>query len=163
MFARHARDWRVVQGLHISAPTVAKVPVLVINELKIREREFLLYHLRELSLNRFGPLPYEDDEFVDIPSHPSSGHLGVVAFELGSFACCLGAEVFLGPYLSVQVRVVDERQAVVSRFFRLFGGKLLLADAEEGLVLRIIPEDSDLRHRFVQGSHCLHLLLYLVF
>ena len=137
--------------------------MVVIDKFEVREGEFFFYHLRELSLNRFGPLAYEDDEFVDIPSHASSGHLGVVTLELGGFARCLGAEVFLGPYLSVQVRVVDERQAVVSRFFRLFGGKLLLADAEEGLALRIIPEDSDLRHRFVQGSHCLHLLLYLVF
>ena len=133
--------------------------MFVVYELEVREGEFLLYHPGEFGLDGFCPLTDKDNELVDGPSYTAPGNLGVISLELCFFACSLGAEIFLCPNVTMQLRIVDERQAIVSSFLHLLWGDFLLSDTEETLVLRVVPEDADLWHWFIKGAHCVHLLL----
>lgn len=39
----------------------------------------------------------------------------------------------------------------------------LLAHTKEGVIIGIIPKDANLRHGLIEGTHCVHLLLYFFF
>ena len=73
-------------------------------------------------MNGFVPMAYQDNESVDGPSHPATRNLGIVTFELGFCVLGLGAEIFFGPYLLVQLWIVDERFSFLSGILHLARG-----------------------------------------
>lgn len=81
--------------------------MFVIYELEVREGEFLLYHPGEFGLDGLCPLTDKDNELVDGPSNTAPGNLGVISLELCFFACSLGAEIFLCPNVTMQMRIAS--------------------------------------------------------
>ena len=71
-------------------------------------------------MNGLDPMAYQDNESVDGPCHLAMRNLGIVTFELGFCLFGLGEKIFFGLYLTVQLRIVDER-------FSFLGGILHLA------------------------------------
>ena len=53
--------------------------MVVVDKLEVWKGELRLQQGREFVLDRLGPLANEYDEFIDIPCHTASGHLGIVA------------------------------------------------------------------------------------
>ena len=142
---------------------MAKIPMLIIDKLEIRKRKLLFYKGCKFIKHRLCPMAYKDNELVDVPSHTASWNLGVVALELGLFVFGLCLKILLGPYLSVQTRIVDKRNTFISRFFNHFWGNFLLANAKKGIVVRVVPEDTNAGHLLVKGLHIPHLsLVFLV-
>lgn len=140
--------------LHIARPSVAQIPMLVIDEFEIREGEFLLYQGGQLVEYRFCPMANQDDELVDVPSHPPARYLGVIALELGFFMLGLSLEILLSPNLAMQLGVVDERHTLFSSLFHHLWRQLFLMDAKERLFCWIIAEKTYTWHLFVK---CLHV------
>ena len=95
---------------------MTKIPVFVIDKLEVRKREFFFDKYRKFIKNRLCPMANKDDELIDIPSHTPSWHLGIVTFKLcvHMFGLCL--KVFLHPYLSMQMRIVDKGKTLVGSF-----------------------------------------------
>ena len=142
---------------------MSEVPVHVIDEFEVRKVEGIFNESGELVLDGLCPFAHENDELVDVPRDASAGNLGVVALELRVFVFGLCQKVFFCPYLTMQVRVIDEWQAFVGRFLHLFWSELFLADAKEIVFLDIVPEDAYRWHFFVKGCHIGHLLVMQVF
>ena len=57
-------DNRSESGLHISRPAMTKIPVLIIDKLEVRKREFFFDKCRKLIKNRLCPMTYKDDELI---------------------------------------------------------------------------------------------------
>ena len=70
---------------------MTKIPVLIIDKLEVRKREFFFDKCRKLIKNRLCPMAYKNDELIDIPSYTSSWHLCIVTLKLGllMFGLCL--------------------------------------------------------------------------
>ena len=135
---------------HVARPAVAEVPVFIIDEFETGEGEFIFEECGEFILDGFGPFAYEDNEFVDGPGDTSAWDLGVVALEFGVevFGLCL--EEFFCPHLSVELRVVDEGFSFFRGVFDDGWGEFFFADAKEGVVGGVVPEDTDARHLLVE-------------
>ena len=138
---------------------MTKIPMLIIDKLEVRKREFFLDKGRKFVKNRLCPMAYKNNELINVPSDASSWHLGIVTLKLGIFMSGLGLKVFFHPYLPVQMRIVDKGKALVGCFFNHFRRYLLLADTKERFVLRVIPKNTDARHLFVESLHISHLHL----
>ena len=80
----------------------------IIDKLEVRKRELLLDKGRKFVNNRLCPMAYKDNELIDIPSHATSWHLGIVTFKLCILMFSLCLKVFFYPYLSVQMRIIDK-------------------------------------------------------
>lgn len=148
---------------HIARPSVAQVPMLIIDEFKIRQRELLLEKLSQLFLNGFCPSSYENNKFINVPCYSSSWYLCVVAFKFCFFMLGLGTKVFFGPYLPVKVWVVNEWDSVLSSFLHSLRSQFFFVNTKERMVLRVIPEDSHARHLLIECSHTFHLSLMFLF
>ena len=135
---------------HISGPSVAQIPMLVIDELEIRKREFLLNQLREFVQDGLGPMTDQNDELVDIPCHASARDLGIIPRKLCLDVFGLGLEILLRPDLPMQPRIVDERNALLGSLLHFTWCDFLLVDPKEALLPRVIPEDTHGGHRLVK-------------
>ena len=133
--------------------------MLVVNVFEVWEGEFLLEKSGEFFLDGLGPMTYEDDELVDVPGYSTARYLGVVAFELSGFMLGLRTEVFLCPNLSMQMGIVDEGHTFFGSFLYLLGGQFLFANAEEVMLVGIVPKDAHAWHLLVKGTHIVHLRL----
>ena len=130
---------------------------MVVDELEVREGEFLFEEVGELVLDGLGPLANEYNEFVDVPGDSTTRDLGIVSSELRLDMFCLGFKVFFSPNLTVQLGVVDEGNTFFSCVLNHFRGKFLFANAKELMVIQVIPKDSDARHLLVERCHVRHL------
>ena len=133
--------------------------MLVVDVFEIWEGEFLLEKSGEFFLDGLGPMTYKDDELVDVPGYSTTRYLGVVAFELSGFMLGLRTEVFLCPNLSMQMGIVDEGHTFFGGFLYLLGGQFLFANAEEVMLVGIVPKDAHAWHLLVEGTHVVHLRL----
>ncbi len=70
---------------------MAKIPVVIVNELKVWEGELLFYESSEFIENGFCPLAHENYELIDVPCYTTSRHLGVIARESGLFMSAICA------------------------------------------------------------------------
>ena len=100
-------------------------------------------------------MAYKDYELIDVPSYSSSWHLSIVTFKFGILMFGLSFEVF--PH--VQKRVINEGESPVSSFLYHFRRYLFFANAKERFILKVIPEDTDARHLFIEDFHVGHQLL----
>ena len=114
--------------------------MLVVDVFEVWEGEFLLEKSGEFFLDGLCPMTYEDDEFVDVPGYST-------------------AKIILCPNLSMQMRIVDEGHASFGCFLYLLGGQFLFANAEEVMLVGIVPKDAHAWHLFVEGTHVVHLRL----
>ena len=84
--------------------------MLVVHELEVRQGELLLQQFGELLLNWLCPLAHQHNELVNSPCYSATGHLRVVALELGIQVLGLSTEILLelrsSPYDKGQVRVI---------------------------------------------------------
>lgn len=103
----------------------------VIHKLEIWKGEFFLYQRCQLFLYRLCPSTYKDNELVNIPCHPATRDLCVIAFELGILMGCLCTEIFFCPYLTMQMGIVDEWQAFVSGFLYHLRRQLRFSNTKE--------------------------------
>ena len=133
--------------------------MLVVDVFEVWEGEFPLEKSGEFFLNGFSPMSYKDDELVDVPGYSTTRYLGVVTFELSWFMLGLRTEVFFSPNLSMQMRIVDEGHASFGCFLNLLGGQLLFANAEEVMLVGIVPKDAHAWHLLIEGTHVVHLRL----
>ena len=138
---------------------MTKIPMLIVDKLEIRKREFLFNKGCKFIKYRLCPMAYKNNELVNVPSHTASGHLCIVAFKLGVLMLRLCLEVFFHPHLPVQMGIVDKRKAFVGCFFNHLRRYFLLANTKERFVLRVIPKNTDARHLFIEGLHIGHLFL----
>ena len=136
---------------------MTKIPMLIIDKLEIGKRELLFDKGREFIKYRLCPVTHKDNELVDVPSHATSWDLCVVALELGLLVFSLCLKIFLGPYLSVQMRVIDKGKTFVGSFFNHLRSYFFLTNAKKGFVVRVVPEDANTRHLLVKGFHVSHL------
>lgn len=138
---------------------MTKIPVLIIDKLKVWKGELFLDQRSERFKDRLCPVTNQDNELVDIPCHTTSWNLRVVALKLCFLMLGLRLEIFLRPYLSVQMRIVKERKSIDGSIFYHLRSHLLFANAKERVIRRIVPEDTYARHLLVKGFHRSHLLL----
>ena len=138
---------------------MTKIPMLVIDKLEVRKRKFFFNKCRKFIKNRLCPMAYKDNELIDIPSHATSWHLGIVSFKLCILMFGLCLKVFFHPYLSVQMRIVDKGKALVGSFLYHLRRDFFLTNAKKGFVLWIVPEDSNARHLFIKSLHVGHLFI----
>ena len=66
---------------HIARPAVTEVPVVVVDELEVREGEVLFEEVGELGLDGLGPLTHQHNELINVPCHTTTGNLRVVTLE----------------------------------------------------------------------------------
>ena len=140
---------------------MTKIPVLVIDKLEIRKREFFFDECRKFVKNRLCPMAYKDNELIDIPSYATSWHLSIVALKLCLLVLGLCLKVFFHPYLSVQMRIVDKGKPLISSFFNHLRRYLFLSNTKKGFVLWIVPENTNARHLFIESLHVGHLFLMI--
>ena len=133
--------------------------MLIVNKLEVRKREFILDKGRQFVKDRLCPMAYKDNELIDIPSHATSWHLGIVTFKLCFLMFGLCLKVFFRPYLSVQMRIVDKGKPLVGCFLNHLRRYLFLTNTKKGFVLWIVPENTYARHLFIESLHVGHLLL----
>ena len=107
-----------------------QVPMLVIYELKIGQREFIFKQPTELFLDRLCPMAHKDDEFINIPRHSPTGYLSVVPLKLGGFMLGLRTEVFFSPHLTMQMRIIDKWHTLLGGFLNLLGSKFFLTHSK---------------------------------
>ena len=131
--------------------------MVVVDEFKVREREFLFEEGGELVLDGLGPLANEYNEFVDVPGDSTTRNLGIVSSELRLDMFCLGFKVFFSPNLTVQLGVVDEGNTFFSCLLNHLWRQFLFANTKELMVIRVVPENSHTWHLFIVGCHVLHL------
>lgn len=103
------------------------------------------------------------DELIYAPGYTSARDLGIISFELGVQVFGLGTEILFCPNLAVQCGIVDEGLSLIGRLLYFARSKLFLSHAKEGMILRIIPEDSYRRHLLVEGLHVRHLCVMFFF
>ena len=138
---------------------MTKVPMFIIDKLEIRKGKLLFYKGSEFIKHRLCPMTNKNNELVDVPGHTTSWNLGIITFELSVFVISLCLKILFSPYLSMQMRIIDKWKTFVSRFFNHLWSNFLLANAKEGIVVRIIPEDTNARHLLIKGFHVGHLSL----
>ena len=110
---------------------MAQIPMGIVYELEIWQGEFLLYQRCQLFLYRFCPSTNKDDELIDVPCHPATRDLCVIAFEFGLFMGGLRTEILFCPYLTMQMGIVDEWQTFVCRFLYHLWRQLGFTDTKE--------------------------------
>ena len=138
---------------------MTKIPVLVIDKLKVRKREFFFDKGCKLIKNRLCPMAYKNNELIDVPGYTPSWHLSIIAlkFRLFMFSLCL--KVFFHPDLSVQMRIVDKGKPLVGSFLNHLRRYLFFTNTKKGFVLWIVPENTNARHLFIESLHVGHLFL----
>ena len=117
---------------------MTKIPMLIVDEFEIRKRKLIFDKCREFIKNRLCPMAYKDNELIDVPSHATSWHLRVVV---------------------VQMRIIDKGKPLISSFLNHLRRYLFLTNTKKGFVFRVIPEDANARHLFIESLHVGHLLL----
>ena len=140
---------------------MTKIPMLIIDKLEIRKREFLFDKGREFIKHRLCPMAYKNNELVNVPGHTASGNLCIVPFKLGVLVLRLCLEVFFHPYLPMQLGIVDKWKTFFGCFFNHLRRYFLLTNTKKSFVLRVIPKNTDARHLFVEGLHVGHLFLMI--
>ena len=140
---------------------MTKIPMLVIDKLEIWKREFFFDKGCKFVKDWLCPMAYKDNELIDVPSHATSWHLGIVTLKLGLFMFGLCLKVFFHPYLPVQMRIVDKGKTFVGSFLNHLRCYLLLTNTKKRFVFWIVPEDTNARHLFIESLHVGHLLLMI--
>ena len=131
--------------------------MLIVHKLKVGQGEGFFNQFCQFVLDGFRPMANEDDELVDGPSHTASWYLSIVALEFCLIMLGLGAEILFGPNLTVQMGVVDKGLTLLGSFLYFTWGKLFLTYTKECVIFGVIPEDAYGWHRFIEGTHVVHL------
>ena len=137
---------------------------VVVDKFEIGQGKLFFHQLCQFLLDRFGPMTYEHDELVDSPCNSATWNLSIIAFELCIVVFGLGTEILFGPYLTMQMWVVDERLAFFCSIFYLTRSDLFFTHTKKRVVIGIIPENTYGRHRLIERTHVVHLrlMIYLV-
>lgn len=79
-----------MRSLTLDVSPMAQIPVLVVHDFEVRQREFLLKQFRQLLLTGLGPFANEDQELVNGPNHTAM-------------------EITLHTQIALPLRIIDER------------------------------------------------------